>query len=363
MDQNKKVLVAMSGGVDSSVCAALLKDQGYAVRGVYLIPWHASALGFSRVGDPEDALKSAQQAADQLNIPLDVLDLQEPFYERVIGYFVQGYLDGKTPNPCFMCNRIFKWPEFLRHADRMGFDYVASGHYAILKQQEDGLMHLFQGADPKKDQSYVLSCLDQSVLRRILLPLGNHHKEQVRQLAAQYGFDSAKRSDSQDMCFIQNDEHKALVKAMLGEKRDRIGVIETLDGQVVGVHQGLENYTYGQRKGIRVAASEPYYVLSKDLTQNKLIVGPKKTTQPSSLLANQLNWISGKAPADQFSAQVKIRYQAKATQAHIQLLPERKLRIDFHEAVHGITPGQFAVIYTENEILGAGEIEREIISS
>ncbi len=363
MSEKQKVLVAMSGGVDSSVAAALLIQQGFEVRGVFLLPWHASAVGFSGGEDGQNALHSARLAADRLGISLDSLSLQDEFVERVIGYFVEGYRQGKTPNPCYICNRVFKWHEFLKHADTIGFDYIATGHYAILKKTESGKTRLFKAEDDSKDQSYVLSCLNQAVLQRALLPLGKYKKTEVRQLAASFGLENAERSDSQDMCFIHNDEHKSFVQKMLGEASGRQGTIENLQGEVLGVHQGLENYTYGQRKGIRVSSPTPTYVLDKNIEENKLIVGSIGDGEQNGLIAQKPHWILGEPPTEKIEAQVKIRYQSTAIPATITLRDDEQIEINFHEQVRGITPGQFVVIYQGREVIGAGEIIRRVSNS
>jgi tRNA-specific 2-thiouridylase len=360
MSEKQKVLVAMSGGVDSSVTAALLIQQGYEVRGVYLFPWHASSMGFSGGEDAQNALQSARQAAEQLGIMLDTLYLQDEFFERVIGYFVEGYRAGKTPNPCYICNRIFKWHEFLKHANSIGFKYIASGHYAILERNESGKTRLFQAVDDSKDQSYVLSCLDQSILQRTLLPLGSYKKSEVRQLAASFGLQNADRSDSQDMCFIRNDEHKAFVKQMLSNESGRQGSIENLQGDVLGVHQGLENYTYGQRKGIRISSPTPSYVLDKNIPENKLIIGSIGEGEQVGLIAHQMHWILDEPPGRLFEAQVKIRYQSTAIPARIRVCDDEQVELIFQDPIHGITPGQFAVLYHGREVIGAGEILRRI---
>ncbi len=360
MSEKQKVLVAMSGGVDSSVTAALLIQEGYEVSGVYLFPWHASSLGFSGGEDAQKAFQSGREAAERLGISLEPLFLQDEFLQRVIGYFVEGYRAGKTPNPCYMCNKIFKWHEFVKHADAIGCQWIASGHYAILERNESGKTRLFQAVDDTKDQSYVLSCLDQSVLQRALLPLGQYKKSEVRELAASFGLQNAERSDSQDMCFIRNDEHKAFVKQMMGEVSGRQGSIENLQGDVLGVHQGLENYTYGQRKGIRVSSPTPIYVLDKDVAENRLIVGSIQEGEQVGLLAHAMHWILDESPGMQFEAQVKIRYQSMAIPATITIGDKELVEIIFHKPVHGITPGQFAVLYQGREVIGAGEILRRI---
>jgi tRNA-uridine 2-sulfurtransferase len=360
MKKQEKVLVAMSGGVDSSVTAALLLKEGFAVRGVTLVPWHSSELGFAMDGHPDFTVKAAQTIARQLNIELDVMELRDPFYEKVIGYFREGYRRGITPNPCYICNRVFKWTEFIKHADSIGYDYVASGHYARLEKLEDGRIHLYKAADLSKDQSYVLSCLDQNTLNRIKLPLGEFQKTEIRQIAQEMNIASANRSDSQDLCFVRNEDHKALIKVLLQNDAGKIGDIVNTSGEVIGEHNGLENYTYGQRKGIRIAAPEPYYVIGKNIALNQLIVGPKFGHNSSSLLTAEVHWIGGFAPSDWFPAEVKIRYQAKALPAMIKVLDNGGVEMTFHESVPGITPGQFAVMYHDNEVIGAGEIFKEI---
>lgn len=352
----KTVVIAMSGGVDSSVAAALLVEEGYQVIGMMLRLWSQPCGEDSNRCCTPDAMAQARRVAAKLGIPFYAIDAQDQFYEHVVNYFLESYTSGQTPNPCMICNREIRWGLLLEHARALGADYLATGHYARLGQAPDGTFQLLRGLDEKKDQSYVLSGLTQDQLAHTLWPLGGFSKPQVREYARQLGLEVAERPDSQDLCFLGNLDYRQFLNAYRPQAASP-GPILTTSGQEVGQHSGLPFYTIGQRKGLRIAAAEPLYVIKKDPQRNALIVGTEAEAGSFSLAAFPMNWIAGQPPASEFLAQVKIRYKSTAQSATIHIPDESDTAlVQFHQPVKGITPGQFAVIYQDEIVLGSGMI-------
>lgn len=351
------VVVAMSGGVDSSVAAALLLQQGHRVTGMMLRLWSEAGTEDANRCCTPDAMAQARRVAALLGIPFYVIDAKEYFYNQIVRSFVNGYAQGITPNPCLICNRYVRWGFLLQRALDIGADYFATGHYArILAPQAGHPYQLLRAVDRQKDQSYVLHVLDQARLSRTLLPVGDYTKPEVRALAQKFNLPVARRPDSQDLCFLAGDDYRRFLLRNAPHLL-RPGPIITRSGQVLGQHQGLAFYTIGQRKGLGISAGRPLYVIGKDLHQNALLVGDAFELGQQELNAKEANWISGEAPSRPFQAEVKIRYTAQAVSAWVSPLDGERFHVRFDVPVRDITPGQAAVIYTGETCLGGGIIE------
>jgi tRNA-specific 2-thiouridylase len=351
----KKVVVAMSGGVDSSVAAGLLVQQGYDVSGIMLRLWSEPGAGKDNRCCTPDAMALARRVAAHLGIPFYPVGVQDIFRERVVDGFIQGYLDGVTPNPCLTCNREIRWGILYERAKMLGADYLATGHYARIARDESGESRLLRGVDLNKDQSYVLSVLSQEKLAHTLFPLGEYVKPQVRQLARDMQLPVAERAESQDLCFLADGDYHRFLKEQ-SPAAGQPGPILDRTGRTLGEHQGLAFYTIGQRKGLGVFGPEPYYVLEKDRAQNRLIIGTESELGCTALTAKQVNWVSGKPPEGPFRAQVKIRYKAREAWGTVSLQGDDCMHIDFDEKLRDITPGQAAVVYNGDTCLGGGII-------
>lgn len=359
---NTRVVVAMSGGVDSSVAAALLVEQGYDVVGIMLRLWAEQSPSGDECGIHNrcctpDQMRDARRIADQLGIPFYVLDARAVFRQQIVQGFIDGYSAGVTPNPCLACNRHIRFTHLLNHALALGAQYLATGHYARVRQAEDGSFVLLKGVDAHKDQSYVLSVLNQHQLRHAMFPLGDYTKQEVRGLAARFGLPVASKHDSQDLCFLADGNYRRFL-AEHAPQAMAPGPIMNRSGVVLGQHQGLPGYTIGQRKGLGISAPEPLYVVDKDPTNNTLIVGTRDELGQDSLTACDVNWIAGTPPDTPLQAEVKIRYKAQPALATIIPLPGSRVAIRFAYPVQGITPGQGAVFYQGAQCLGMGIIER-----
>lgn len=356
----QKVVVAMSGGVDSSVAAALLKQQGYDVTGMMLRLWSEPGKEDSNRCCTPDSMGQARRVAALLDIPFYVVDAKNVFKETVVQYFLDGYARGETPNPCLMCNRKIRWRFLLDHALALGADFMATGHYVRIAQ--NGTRNLFRAVDHAKDQSYVLHVLTQEQLKYALFPVGEYPKPEIRRIAAEFGLPTASRADSQDLCFLAGEDYRNFLQRHTPEILTP-GEIVTTEGKVVGKHNGLANYTIGQRKGLGVFSPDPLYVITKDASQNRLVIGAADELGFSELTAHNVNWISGEAPKEPFRALVKIRYSAKEVEAWVSPLenessPERSRRavVKFDHPVRDVTAGQAAVFYQDELMLGGGII-------
>lgn len=358
MTIRKLIYVAMSGGVDSAVSAARLLDAGYQVTGIHMSTWKDPKWLAETQGSPS-AVSLAQATAESLNIPFINLDVRDPFYQKVVQGFIRQYLNGFTPNPCMFCNPEVKWGLLQTYALTHGGDYFATGHYARIERSEDGEVHLLKGADPTKDQSYVLSQLSQEQLQTTLLPLGESTKAQVREQAARMGLQVAHQQDSQDLCFLGTVPYRDFLDRYAPEAKNP-GEIVDLQGKVLGQHEGLAFYTIGQRKGIRIAAPEPYYVIRKDVERNELVVGFAEQTGVRQLTAERVNWIAGTAPSLDETYQVMIRYRAKPAAARLIFAEKGKIKLEFMGEIRGVSPGQVAVLYRGEECLGGGVIQSAV---
>jgi tRNA-specific 2-thiouridylase len=351
-----RIVVGMSGGVDSAVAAALLKEQGYDVIGVMLRLWSDSETE-NRCCAP-DAQLEARRIAAQLEIPFYVMDAQDAFFKAVVQPFVDGYAGGVTPNPCLNCNRQIRWKYLLSRATSLGAEYIATGHYARIQQSDDGKFELLKNQDPDKDQSYFLHVLTQDDLSRTLFPLAEYSKPEVRDFARDFGLAVAERPDSQDLCFVGYGNYRDFLRK-IDPSMAKPGPIIDLDGNIRGEHHGLADYTIGQRKGVGIAGPEPYYVIKKDLGQNALIIGNKSKLGRSVFYVDEINWINGEDPPAVVEAVIRIRYKSRAVPGRISPMNNDKAKIELLEPMPDITPGQAAVFYQDKICLGGGIIRRE----
>jgi tRNA-specific 2-thiouridylase len=352
---NPNVVVAMSGGVDSSVAAALLKQQGYEVIGMMLRLWSEPGKEDSNRCCTPDSMAQARRVAAKLDIPFYVVDAKNVFRETVVQYFLDGYARGETPNPCLVCNRQIRWKFLLDHALALGAEYMATGHYVRIRKDERGKMELLRAVDRSKDQSYILHVLNQDKLARALFPIGDYHKAEIRRLARDFDLPTASRADSQDLCFLAGEDYRNFLRRNASEILTS-GEILTSDGRVVGRHNGLANYTIGQRKGLGITSSVPLYVLTKNATSNTLVVGMQDELGSRELTARDVNWLAGEAPREPFRALVKTRYTAKQAEALVTPLNGDQAKVRFEAAQRDVTAGQAAVFYQDEVLLGGGII-------
>jgi tRNA-specific 2-thiouridylase len=352
----QKVVVAMSGGVDSSVAAALLKQQGYDVTGMMLRLWSEPGKEESNRCCTPDAMAQARRVAGILDIPFYVIDAKEVFRDTVVQYFLDGYARGETPNPCLLCNRQIRWTFLLNHALALGAEFMATGHYVRIQKSENGNQKLLRAVDHSKDQSYVLHVLKQDQLAHALFPVGEFPKPEIRRIAADFGLPTASRADSQDLCFLAGEDYRGFLQRNASEML-KPGEIVTTDGKLIGQHNGLANYTIGQRKGLNVASPVPLYVITKQSSSNALVVGTLEELGFTELIARDVNWTSGETPLEPFHAEVKIRYTAKEAEALVTPLEGNQVSVKFDAPVRDVTSGQAAVFYQGELMLGGGIIK------
>jgi tRNA-specific 2-thiouridylase len=371
-----RVVLAMSGGVDSSVAAHLLREAGHEVVGVFMrhgqtletacaLPAEgssaakASAPNPLQIVTPSSAHKQgcctasdaadARRVADKLDIPFYALDFTAAF-DRIIDYFVDEYSHARTPNPCVMCNNWIKFGRLFDYADSIQAEFVATGHYARLSRDASGQPQLLRGIDDDKDQSYVLFGVERHLLSRMLLPVGEFRKPEVRRLAGEVGMRVAEKKDSQEICFVAQGKQAEFVRArrsLAGNELDTSGEIVTVEGDVVGTHAGIEGYTIGQRKGLGVAFGEPRYVVRIEGDTRRVVLGQRRDLERTTLRAAGANWLVD-TPAEPFSALVQIRYNSAAHAATVTPRGAREFDVVFDEPVHGVAPGQAAVVYASN---------------
>ena len=338
----------MSGGVDSSTAAWLLREAGCRVEGAFM----------SRETCPCDAgqLEAARRVAEFLEIPLHVVDLSAAF-EVLIDYFCSEYLRGRTPNPCAICNEQIKFARLIDEADRLGFDYLATGHY-VRSASCDGRRCLRRASDAEKDQSYYLFALSQKHLARAAFPLGDRTKDEVRGLARKAGLPAAETEESQDVCFVPQGGYARLVRERVGSQV-RPGDIVDTSGKTLGRHEGIIDFTVGQRRGVGVAAGEPVYVVDVDPRTNRVVVGRDEDLLADTLVAENVNWVGRPLPREPLRCAVQIRYRAQPVDATVIPVGRFGAKVSFDEPQRAVTPGQAAVFYDDELLLGGGWITRE----
>jgi tRNA-specific 2-thiouridylase len=355
----QRVLVGMSGGVDSSAAAALLLEQGFDVVGVTLKLWPQDCV--NRAEDKccgPQAVMDARSVSASLGIPYYLIDESAEFQKRVIGYFAEEYRAGRTPNPCVMCNQHLKFGTLLDRARQLGCDLVATGHFARVERTPGGRTLLLRGRDPRKDQSYFLFSLRQHQLARILFPLGEKTKADTRDVARECGLRTADKEESMEICFVpDNDYGRFLEQSRLVQRH--AGEIVDTDGRVLGRHDGIEFYTIGQRKGLGISAAQPLYVLELDPATNRVVVGDESKLNRSTFSVDHCNWIPWDSPPDSFEAMAKIRYNHAGAPATVEPLPDGTARVRLHTPARAVTPGQACVFYDGDRVLGGGWIRRE----
>lgn len=354
------MLVGMSGGVDSSIAAYLLQKAGYDVKGITLSLSDLLIPLFGKTIHPRDHVEQAQRICNFFNIPHETLVRSDTFNEKVIQPFVHEYFQGHTPNPCVECNRYVKWDELLKKADDEGVFYIATGHYArIQKNSKTGRYELLKGKDRTKDQSYYLWQLTQDQLKRTLFPLGNFTKEHIKELAKELGLENARCKESQDICFIPGNNYRDFLHRYEPERYQAIGkgYFVTHDGIRVGEHPGYFHFTIGQRRGLHVSLGYPVYVVGIHPEKNEVVVGTKDMLKQFTAQVTRLNWISIPPPDYPFEAHVKIRYRHKGLKAILNPLSHDKISIKFIDESEAVTPGQSAVFYAGERVLGGGIIE------
>jgi tRNA-specific 2-thiouridylase len=344
-----KIAVAMSGGVDSSVTAALLKQQGHQIIGITMQLFSPCPTGSG------SAAHDAGVVAGHLGIPHHVVDFEPEFRDLIINDFIREYGCGRTPNPCVRCNRFIKFGLLLEKARELGAEMLATGHYVRKTIDPDGTCHLCMARNIRKDQSYFLFTLTQERLTRLLFPLGEiESKDEVRRLAREFGLPVAEKSDSQEVCFIPGDDYVAFLEGS-GAVSSTPGDIVHLDGQIVGKHQGTHRYTIGQRKGLGIAWNEPLYVVALDTVQNRVVVAEQPYVFAGGLMAADVSWIEHPL-AREFSSSCKIRYRHQPVDCQVQLLENGDCRVHFAEPQKAVTPGQSVVFYQSGEVMGGGRI-------
>lgn len=356
----KKVAVGMSGGVDSSVAAYLLKEQGYDVIGVTMQIWqdedplaqaeNGGCCGLSAVDD-------ARRVADRLGIPYYVLNFKREFKENVIDYFMDEYMHARTPNPCIACNRYVKWEALLNRARELGCDYIATGHYARVVQLDNGRYALKKSATDRKDQTYALYNLTQEQLAHTLMPVGEYEKEQIREIAAKIGLLIANKPDSQEICFIPDNDYAGYIERESGKTFPKGNFVD-LEGNILGTHKGIIHYTIGQRKGLGLSMGCPVFVVDIRPETNEVVIGSNLDTFHDSLYAGKVNLMSVDALEGEREVVAKIRYSHKGAPCRIRMVDEDTVLCKFEEPVRAITPGQAVVFYDGDIVLGGAVIDR-----
>jgi tRNA-specific 2-thiouridylase len=362
MSRKGKVLVAMSGGIDSTVVALMLHNEGYEVVGITMKTWDYASSGTStkETGCCNiDSFNDARQAAVHHGFPHFILDIREEFGDFVIENFVDEYLAGRTPNPCVMCNTHIKWRALLKRADALDCEFIATGHYGLVRQHDNGRYVISKGLDETKDQSYVLWGLDQQLLSRTMLPLGGYHKSDIRQMAVDLGYpELAKKSESYEICFVPDNDYRGFLKNRVEGLEEKVngGWFVDKAGKKLGQHKGYPFYTVGQRKGL-VAMGHPVYVTAINPDTNTVVLGDETDLDQNDMLVGKINWMKYDGITEGMEAVTKIRYKDKGALSNLYT-SANGIRARFYENVKGIAPGQSAVFYEGDDVIGGGIIQR-----
>ena len=353
-----KTLIAMSGGVDSSVAAYLIKSQGYDCIGCTMKLYDNEDIGIShnRTCCSLDDVEDARSVAYKIGMPYYVFNFKDGFREKVIEKFVRCYESGDTPNPCIDCNRYMKFDKLYERARLLGCEYIATGHYARIEEY-NGQYVLRKAIDETKDQSYVLYSLTQEQLAHTLFPLGSMRKTEVREIAEKNGFFNADKPDSQDICFVPNGKYAEFLEHFTG-KNYPAGYFVSEDGTVLGEHQGIIRYTVGQHKGLGISSEEPLYVKEINTKENTVTLCKEQELYSKEVIVRDVNWIAGEAPKGEIRCKAKVRYRQKEQWATVMLIGETTVKIVFDEPQRAITPGQAAVLYNGDIVLGGGTISK-----
>jgi tRNA-specific 2-thiouridylase len=366
MESKGRILVAMSGGIDSSLAAVLLHEQGYEVIGMTMKTWDYASSGGSKKETgccSLDSINDARNVSVQLGFPHYILDIREEFGDAVIDYFTGEYLEGRTPNPCVMCNTHIKWDALLKRADLLGCEYIATGHYANIRE-EAGRYIVSKGVDPLKDQSYVLWGVSQASLSRTVLPLGNLTKKEIREMAKERGFfELASKAESYEICFVPDNDYRGFLKRRVDGLEEQVkgGNFVMEDGTILGQHEGYPFYTIGQRKGLGIALGYPAFVTDIRKETNEVVLGRDKQLERNGLEIQKINLLKyDDLYGRDVTVSTKIRYKHEGVSSRVTQLSDDKIRIDFDEPVTGVAPGQAAVFYEGDDVIGGGWITKSI---
>ena len=363
MSKNGRVLVAMSGGIDSTVAAMMLHEQGYEVVGITMKTWDYAASGGSKKETgccSLDSINDARQVAVDMNFPHFIIDIRDEFGNFVIDNFVDEYLSGRTPNPCVLCNTHIKWSALLRRADAMDCAFIATGHYATIKALDDRL-YISKGKDDRKDQSYVLWGLSQECLQRSQFPLGNFTKTEIRQMAKDFGYEAlSKKAESYEICFVPDNDYRGFLKRRVDGLEERVAGGQFIDasGKVLGLHDGYPFYTVGQRKGLGGGFKEPMFVTDIHPETNTVVLGPVNSLVRNGMTVTRINWMKYASLSESMECVTQVRYNDKGALSKVCRLESDRVQVEFLANVKGIAPGQSAVFYENDDIIGGGIIER-----